>query len=354
MTHPQFDQSSPVENTLAISVNSASATNPIPENASEASRQSYDALQEKFYRRTAADEAVSTTASLRAAYVNRLINRPKRTHSPLSSYSSARRGVATAARSQKIGRHAFPKINLLGIDFDNVSKLELLSKLKRGVVFTPNVNHLMRLRRDRDFVSIYQTADYRVCDSQVLIYAARFLGKPLKAKLSGSDLFPWFCDYHRHNDEMKIFLLGGAKGVASEAQRRINARIGRQIVVGEYSPPYDFEQDIEECKKILSLLENSPANVVAVCLGAPKQERWIATYRDRLPSVDIFMAIGATVDFEAGAKPRAPKFVSELGLEWLYRLLCEPRRLWRRYLLDGLPFVGLVLSEKLRQLYLLR
>ena len=142
--------------------------------------------------------------------------------------------------------------------------------------------------------------------------------------------------------------------MAREAQRRINARIGRQIVVGEYSPPYGFEQNREECEKVLSILQRSPANVVAVCLGAPKQEKWIATYRDCLPGIDIFMAIGATVDFEAGMNPRSPKFVSDIGLEWLYRLLREPRRLWKRYLLDGFPFVGLVLAEKLRQLRLLR
>ena len=104
----------------------------------------------------------------------------------------------------------------------------------------------------------------------------------------------------------------------------------------------------------MSILEQSSANVVAVCLGAPKQEKWIAAYRDYLPGIDIFMAIGATVDFEAGMKPRSPKFVSDIGLEWLYRLICEPRRLWKRYLLDGFPFAGLVLAEKLRQLRLLR
>lgn len=243
-----------------------------------------------------------------------------------------------------------PKVDLLGMDFDNFSKQELLSRLRKGVVFTPNVDHLMKLRRDPDFVSVYAQADFKVCDSQVLMYASRFLGKPLKAKLSGSDLFPWFCEYHKYNEDIKIFLLGGREGVAQEAQRRVNARTGRKIVVDEYSPPYGFEKSPEECEKIVSLIKRSPANVLVVCLGAPKQERWIATYRDQLPSIDIFMAVGAAVDFEAGCKPRAPKFVSELGLEWLYRLLCEPKRLWRRYLVEGMPFLGLVLVEKVKQL----
>ena len=338
MTQPQSNQSLQAENALAISAAKSDSNG-----QSEAASPLRDVPSDRFPHRTTAE---SSTA--------------KR-----SADSAVRFG---AAKVERFGRSArryrqpplpradegFPKVNLLGVDFDNVSKLELLSRLKRGVIFTPNVDHLMKLRRDRNFASVYQTADYKVCDSQVLIYAAKFLGKPLKAKLSGSDLFPWFCDYHRDNDAVKIFLLGGLEGVAKEARRRINDRIGRQIVVGEYSPPYGFEQDPVECEKILAMLERSPANVVAVCLGAPKQENWIATYRESLPSIDIFMAIGATVDFEAGMKPRAPKFVSEIGLEWLYRLLCEPRRLWKRYLIDGLPFVGLVIVEKLRQLRWLR
>lgn len=242
------------------------------------------------------------------------------------------------------------KIDLLGMDFDNFSKQELLSNLRKGVIFTPNVDHLMKLRRDPDFVSVYQKADFKVCDSQVLMYASKFLGKPLKAKLSGSDIFPWFCEYHRHNENIEIFMLGGREGVAREAQKRINEKIGRQIVVGEYSPPYGFESNPAECSKIVDIIRASSANVLVVCLGAPKQEKWIATYRDQLPNVDIFMAVGAVVDFEAGTKPRAPQYVSELGLEWLYRLVCEPRRLWKRYLIEGMPFVGLVLAEKMKQI----
>ncbi len=246
------------------------------------------------------------------------------------------------------------KVDILGMKFDNFSMEEFLTSLHSGVVFTPNVDHLMKLRNDPEFASVYSKADFKICDSQIVMYAAKFLGKPLKAKLSGSDLFPWFCDYHKHNEDITIFLLGGQPGIAKQAQARINARIGRKIVVGEYSPPFDFEQDSTECDQMVSLIERSKATVVAVCLGAPKQEKWIAAYCDRLPSVDIFMAVGAVVDFEAGVKFRAPQFVSELGLEWLYRLMSEPRRLWRRYLLEDMPFVGLVLTEKLKQIVVTR
>jgi len=267
---------------------------------------------------------------------------------PMSAYAQP-----GSKRLSRIDRRP-DKVEILGMDFDNLSQHELLATLRQGVVFTPNVDHLMKLRSDPEFAAVYQKADFKICDSQIVMYASKFLGKPLKQKLSGADLFPWFCEYHRHNEEIKVFLLGGREGVATRAQARVNTRIGRQIVVGEYSPPYGFERDPEECQHILNVIRQSGANVVAVCLGAPKQEKWIARYCDCLPSVDIFMAVGAVVDFEAGEKPRAPRYVSDLGLEWLYRLLSEPRRLWRRYLIDSMPFFGLVLAEKLRQLKLRR
>jgi exopolysaccharide biosynthesis WecB/TagA/CpsF family protein len=94
------------------------------------------------------------------------------------------------------------------------------------------------------------------------------------------------------------------------------------------------------------MIRQSPANVLVVGVGAPKQEKWIAKYRDQLPSIDIFLAVGAAIDFEAGNKPRAPELISKLGLEWLYRLSTEPRRLWKRYLLDDFPFLWLVVKQK--------
>lgn len=240
------------------------------------------------------------------------------------------------------------RIEILDVGIDNMAIDEFLNTLHRGVVFTPNVDHLMRLREDSEFVEAYNTADFRVCDSQILMYASKFLGTPIRAKISGSDLFPMFCEHHRHNPKIKIFLLGGAEGVPQRAQQRINQRIGREIIVAAHSPSYGFEKDEAECERILDMIRNSSANVLLVGVGAPKQEKWIAKYHEQLPNIDIFMGVGAAIDFEAGNKPRAPKWMSEVGLEWLYRLVSEPRRLWKRYLLQDLPFLGLLLQQKLK------
>jgi N-acetylglucosaminyldiphosphoundecaprenol N-acetyl-beta-D-mannosaminyltransferase len=240
-------------------------------------------------------------------------------------------------------------VTILDIPIHNLSKTELLERLNRkgGVVVTPNVDHLMKLRKDPELQEAYQKADYRICDSKIVQYASIFLGHPIQEKISGSDLFPAFYEYNKNNQKIKIFLLGAETGIARQAQEKINQKVGRKIIVDTYSPPFGFEQDERECQKILELIQSSGATVVAVGLGAPKQEKWIIKYRDRLKKISIFLAIGATIDFEAGNKPRSPKWMSDVGLEWFYRLICEPRRLWKRYLIECLPFVGLVIKQKL-------
>lgn len=99
--------------------------------------------------------------------------------------------------------------------------------------------------------------------------------------------------------------------------------------------------------EIVETINKSGATVLAIGVGAPKQEKWICRYKDKLPNIKIFLAVGATIDFEAGQKKRSPKWVSEIGLEWLHRLLSEPKRLWKRYLLDDSLFFWLILKQKL-------
>jgi N-acetylglucosaminyldiphosphoundecaprenol N-acetyl-beta-D-mannosaminyltransferase len=259
---------------------------------------------------------------------------------------AALESTARELRKQQYS-HLQEQVKILNVPISNLSVSDFLNQLQQGVVFTPNVDHLMKLQKDESFMEAYSKADYRVCDSQVLMVAAKFLGTPIKAKISGSDLFPMFCDHHRDNENIKIFLMGGAEGIAERARQRINARIGREIIVQAHSPTFGFEKDEDECQRILDLIRQSPANVLVVGVGAPKQEKWIAKYRDQLPNIDIFLAVGAAIDFEAGNKPRAPEILSKLGLEWLFRLASEPRRLWKRYILDDFPFFWLLLKERL-------
>lgn len=239
------------------------------------------------------------------------------------------------------------KVKLLNISIDNISQAEFFEKCKSGVVFTPNVDHLMKLQSDPEFVNTYKDATYKLCDSKILFFISRFLGTPIKEKISGSDLFPAFYQYHKNNEDIKIFLLGARDGVALKAQEKINAQVGRTMIVGAHSPSFGFEKNEEECAKIIELINQSGATVLAVGVGAPKQENFISKYKDQFTNIKIFLAIGATIDFEAGNIKRAPKWISEIGMEWLYRLLAEPKRLWKRYLVHGPSFFWLILKQKL-------
>ena len=239
-------------------------------------------------------------------------------------------------------------VSILNLSIDNLSKVELLNKLgSGGVVFTPNVDHLIKLQKDQEFYKAYDTATYKVCDSQIVMYASKFLGTPLKEKISGSDLFPAFYNHYKDDENIKIFLLGAAEGVAQKAQARINQKVGRNMIVGSYSPSFGFENKEEECLEIVDMINASGATVLAIGVGAPKQEKWIALYKEKLSHIKIFLALGATIDFEAGHKQRAPEWMSAAGVEWLYRLMSEPQRLWKRYLVDDLPFFWLVIKQKL-------
>jgi N-acetylglucosaminyldiphosphoundecaprenol N-acetyl-beta-D-mannosaminyltransferase len=239
-------------------------------------------------------------------------------------------------------------VKILNVEIDNLSEAEVLERLKTGVVFTPNVDHILLLHNDPDFAEVYEEADYKLCDSKILYFVSRFLGTPIREKISGSDFFPAFCNYHKDNEEIKIFLLGAKEGVANQAQEKINAKTGRQIVVGSHSPSFGFEKSEQESLEIIEIINNSGANVLAIGVGAPKQEKWLHKYKSQLSNIKIFLAIGATIDFEAGNKQRAPKWMTESGLEWLHRLFSEPKRLWKRYLIGGPIFCWLIIKQKFR------
>ncbi len=232
------------------------------------------------------------------------------------------------------------RIEFLNITIDNITLAELLPLLteRGGFVVTPNVDHLVKLQTDVGFLKAYRIADYVICDSKILQYTLRLLGKPIKEKISGSDLLPAFYRYNRHNRNIRIFLLGGEEGVAQQARFNINSKVGWDIVVDALSPSFGFEKNEAECQEIVKRINQSGANVLVVGVGAPKQEKWIVKYRSQLPNVKLFLPLGAAIDFEAGYKQRAPRWMSDIGLEWLHRLLSEPGRLWRRYLVESLPF----------------
>lgn len=227
---------------------------------------------------------------------------------------------------------------ILNVEIDNISQDELLAQLKKGVLVTPNVDQIVKMQSDRAYYEIVKKAEWVVCDSKILYLCAKISGNPLPEAIPGSSFFPAFYNYHKDNPDCKIFLLGAMDGVADKAMQRINKQLGRRMVVGAYSPTYGFEKKPEENERIYDMINESGATVVLVGVGCPKQEKWIDAHKEKMPGVDIWMALGATIDFEAGNVKRAPKIYQKLYMEWFYRFLQEPRRMYKRYFVDDPKF----------------
>ena len=228
----------------------------------------------------------------------------------------------------------WPRSRMLNVWVDNLAMPELMATLDEGIVWTLNPDHLYHLQRNRDFYDAYRQADFITSDSKYVYWGLGWIGRRIKEKVSGSDIVPAYCAYHANNPAVKVFLLGAAPGIAQKALETINARVGSQVVIGAHSPSMKFVNDPAEIADTIRIINDSGATCLIVGLGAPKQEIWIVRHRHLMPKVKVYMGVGATIDYEAGAVKRAPRWMTRIGLEWVYRITTEPRRYWRRYLRD--------------------
>ena len=242
----------------------------------------------------------------------------------------------------------WPRQPLLNVWADDLSMDELLDRLATtgGVVFTVNPDHLYHLQYNPAFVAAYQSADIITVDSHYVRLALRAQGRGVVNRLPGSDIVPAFCARQASDPQTRIFLLGARPGVAQTAREAMNAKAGREMVVGAHGPSMNFVNDAAEIDAVIEMIEASGANVLLVGLGAPKQEVWIAGIRHRLPQVRVMMGVGATIDYEAGAVRRAPVVLRRLGLEWTYRVYTEPRRYLMRYVRSS-KFLWWMLLDRL-------
>lgn len=219
----------------------------------------------------------------------------------------------------------------------------LVEARRGGIVFTPNVDHVVLAGEDPRFRSAYAAADLSVADGMPIVWASHALGRPVPEKISGSDLAPRLLSLAEAKS-WRVYILGGAEDVAAEAALRLKRRHPNLAIVGTASPAIDLRQPRAERRGILDAISLTQPDLVLVCLGAPKQELWIHESASALCPA-VLLGVGAAVDFLAGRKRRAPRWISRAGLEWAYRLAHEPRRLWRRYLVHDPKFLGILLHD---------
>ncbi len=205
-----------------------------------------------------------------------------------------------------------------------------------GFVVTPNVDHVCLVDRNDELRSIYAKADLSLTDGKPLVWLARALKTPVPEKVSGSDVtVPLLRALQAAGGS--VFLMGATEEVCRALTRKLDDLVPGLRIVGTSSPLFDPDGDDSDFSSALDEACATAPDLLLLALGSPKQEYALGRYADRYRPA-VAMGVGATFDFLVGKQQRAPRWVSEFGLEWVYRLTRNPRRFWRRYLVDDRLF----------------
>jgi len=242
------------------------------------------------------------------------------------------------------------KVDIAGVRFDAVDFRQAVSIveefIRQGIprqVVTANVDFVVKASRDLCFRDLINSSDLVVADGMPVIWASRILGTPLPERVAGLDLALKLCG-RSGGAGFGIYLLGGSDDARAKAAERLRQGFPGIRIAGSYSPPFGGFSAGEEAR-IEESMRSSGAHVVFVCLGAGRQERWIRDHMGRSGAA-VFIGMGSFIDFVAGEFVRAPRWAQRLGLEWLFRLIQDPARLFKRYIIDDTRFFFLVVGQK--------
>ena len=254
-----------------------------------------------------------------------------------------------AARSMARLRDGLPTINLRGIRLHAIDEQQCVEHLmteldagRGGVVVTPNLDHLRRCAFDMHFAALVAEAEIVVPDGMPLVWASRLQRTPLPQRVAGSNLI-WSVSAAAAARGRTVYLLGGSPGTAESAARVLRERYPELRIVGTCCPKLGFENNPEEMTSLVQAMTAASPDIVFVALGAPKQEKLIARLRPLMPRA-WWLGVGISFSFVSGDVRRAPLWMQRMGLEWMHRLIQEPRRLFKRYVLTGLPFAAVLLG----------
>ena len=246
-----------------------------------------------------------------------------------------------------------PRLYLSGVPIDRVTLdyavawvLQALKNRERHkplLIVGPNAQLVTLAARLPRFAAALHCASLSVPDGISIVLATRLLGRPLPERVTGGDLMERLCvEAARHN--LSVFFLGGLPGAAEMTARKFERLNPGFRTAGTCCPSQGFENDSAECARIRQQIIDAKPDLLCVAFGAPRQEIWMHENCDTLP-IGAAIAVGAALDTQAGLRKRAPNWTHKLGIEWLYRLLREPRRLWRRYLIGNTQFIWLIARQ---------
>jgi N-acetylglucosaminyldiphosphoundecaprenol N-acetyl-beta-D-mannosaminyltransferase len=240
----------------------------------------------------------------------------------------------------------------MGIALDNVDAREALDRIfedlahhRGGWATTPNLDIVRRMVTDPQYRDLLAPATLRLADGMPLVWASRLQRTPLKERVAGSDLI-WSLSARAAQEGRSVFFLGGNPGAATAAAAKLKSLHPALRVAGVECPPMGFEKDEVYMRSLRQRLAEAEPDICYVALGAPKQDRVIRMLLPDLPAT-WFLGIGISFSFVTGEVKRAPRWMRAAGLEWTHRMAQEPRRLAKRYLIDGLPFAARLMGSAL-------
>ena len=259
-------------------------------------------------------------------------------------------GFRPSAADALIAPPELPTVDLMGVELHAITESQAVQHIvaeldagRGGMLVTPNLDHLHRSTKDLSFAALVAEADLVVADGMPLVWAAKVQDTPLPARVAGSDLI-WSLSELAARRGKSIFLLGGSPGTADAAARVLGEKHPELKVAGTYCPPIGFDRDEQEVTNVARIVAEARPDIVFVALGSPKQERLICRIRQWLPHA-WYLGVGISFSFVCGEVKRAPRWMQKSGLEWLHRLLQEPKRLFRRYIVVGIPFAGRLMAS---------
>ena len=245
------------------------------------------------------------------------------------------------------------RVQFMNIEIDNVTTEEAVQYIENCVindqhifVVTPNIDHIVKLQKDNRFLDAYRKAGLVAVDGTPIVLLAKFYKNPLKEKITGPVLTEKVIKMASDN-KFSVFFLGAGDGVGEIAAKNLLGRYHDFNYVGFYSPPFGFEKNDEERKKIISILNESEANIVVAGMGSPKTEIFLSEIYDQL-NCNVILSVGAAIDFFAGTVKRCPNWINKIGMEWFYRFIKEPKRMFRRSFIDDMAFFGLAWKYRKR------
>lgn len=240
------------------------------------------------------------------------------------------------------------KINFLGTQVDNLSMSETLSLIEESIehkekIIREDINaaKIVWMQNDPKFKQIIQKADLINADGQSIILASKLLGKPIKERVSGIDLMEEIVS-SAHKKQWKVFFLGASEEVVSKTVNTYIDKYSEKIIAGYHNGYFTKEDE----KKIVNKINRSNANILFIGISSPKKEYFIDTNSKEL-NCNLIMGVGGSFDVIAGKVSRAPVWMQKSALEWLYRLLQEPGKMWKRYLYTNTVFIYLVMKESI-------